>query len=130
MTDSPISGITIWTASPLGAGLGRGARPRVASVAVASGAVASPAPFSDSALLPLLGGGARAAGAAPLGSISASGLPTSTVSSGCTRILATVPEAGAGTSASTLSVETSTIVLALLDRIPLGTRATPAPSPR
>ena len=42
--------------------------------------------------------------------ISASGLPISIVSSGPTRILVIVPLAGAGTSASTLSVETSTTV--------------------
>ena len=48
-------------------------------------------------------------GASPL-VISASGLPTSIVSSGPTRILVIVPQAGAGTSASTLSVETSTTV--------------------
>jgi len=38
---------------------------------------------------------------------------------GLHRIFVTVPPAGAGTSASTLSVETSTIVWPLLDRIPL-----------
>ena len=58
---------------------------------------------------------ADAAGAppSPLGAplvISASGLPTSIVSSGPTRTFVIVPEAGAGTSASTLSVDTSTTV--------------------
>jgi hypothetical protein len=48
--------------------------------------------------------------AAPFGSISASTCPTCTVSSGWARILLITPSAGAGTSASTLSVETSTTV--------------------
>ena len=50
------------------------------------------------------------AGASPDGSSSARTEPTSTVSSTCLRILVRVPLAGAGTSASTLSVETSTTV--------------------
>ena len=44
------------------------------------------------------------------GSSWASTSPTFTSSSGCFRILVIVPLVGAGTSASTLSVETSTIV--------------------
>ena len=48
-------------------------------------------------------------GAAPA-VISASGWPTLTTSSGSTRSFVMVPAAGAGTSASTLSVETSTTV--------------------
>ena len=46
----------------------------------------------------------------PLGSIWASTWPTSTVSSGWARIFVTTPSDGAGTSASILSVETSTTV--------------------
>ena len=56
----------------------------------------------------LLGPGA--AGAAPFVAISASTAPTWTVSPSAAWILTTVPLAGAGTSASTLSVEISTSV--------------------
>src|SRR6185436_20118790 len=49
-------------------------------------------------------------GAAPVVSSSASGVPTWTTSSTSALILVTVPLVGAGTSASTLSVETSTTV--------------------
>ncbi len=54
--------------------------------------------------------GSLGAGAAPFPStsISPSGAPTCTVESGSARIFVSVPAAGAGTSASTLSVETST----------------------
>jgi hypothetical protein len=48
-------------------------------------------------------------GPAPFVSISPSTVPTGTVSSDPTRIRARIPSAGAGTSVSTLSVETSTI---------------------
>ena len=55
--------------------------------------------------------GASAAGPAPLvGAISARMAPTSTVSPSAKWIFTTVPEVGAGTSASTLSVEISTRV--------------------
>ena len=56
------------------------------------------------------GSSSAAAGADPLPptSISPSTAPTCTVESGSARILVSVPEAGAGTSASTLSVDTST----------------------
>ena len=50
-----------------------------------------------------------ARGAAPFTSISPSTAPVGTVSSGWTRIFVRMPLAGAGTSASTLSVETSTM---------------------
>ena len=46
-------------------------------------------------------------GPAPFVSISPSTVPTGTVSSASTRIRVSVPLTGAGTSASTLSVETS-----------------------
>ncbi len=66
------------------------------------------------------GGAAGAsAGAAPSGAITASTVPTSTVSPSWTRICATTPSPGLGTSVSTLSVEISSsgssrpIVLAL-----------------
>src|SRR6185312_11501524 len=51
-------------------------------------------------------GGLGAAEPSPLTSISASTVPTGTVSSGWTRIFDRVPATGAGTSVSTLSVET------------------------
>ena len=60
-------------------------------------------------LLRLAGPPRRARGAAPA-AISASACPTCTVSSGSTRSLVIVPAAGAGTSASILSVETSITV--------------------
>ena len=50
------------------------------------------------------------AASAPLVEISARTCPTVTVSPSATWILAIVPAAGAGTSASTLSVEISTMV--------------------
>ncbi len=57
------------------------------------------------------GSGASAAGAAPLPVVMrAMTCPTVTVSPAWARISSIVPEAGAGTSASTLSVEISTIV--------------------
>ena len=52
-------------------------------------------------------------------SSSASAWPTSTVSSSWARIFTSLPAAGAGTSASTLSVETSTIGLVLVDPVAL-----------
>ena len=58
-----------------------------------------------------VGSGAFAAGAAPLPVVMrAMTWPTVTVSPACARISSIVPDAGAGTSASTLSVEISTIV--------------------
>src|SRR5215218_1633390 len=85
-TDSPICGIvmSMVLASP------------------ASGSASASAAGSSSAV---------AAGALPLvGAISARTAPTSTVSPSAKLIFTTVPEAGAGTSASTLSVEISTSV--------------------
>ena len=64
------------------------------------------------------------------GSSSARTSPTLTSSSGCFRTFVIVPLTGAGTSASTLSVETSTIGLALLDEIALVSCATRARCPR
>ena len=84
-TDSPIWGIVMSTCSPAGA---------------CSGPSSSSGARSSSA----------AAGAAPLVAISASSAPTAIVSPSAACSLAIVPAAGAGTSASTLSVETSTIV--------------------
>ena len=56
--------------------------------------------------------------------------PTSTVSSGPTSCLVIVPSAGAGTSASTLSVETSTTVSPSATEPPFLRRATRARCPR
>ena len=53
---------------------------------------------------------ARSPAESPLGAISASSAPTATVSPAAAWILTTVPATGAATSASTLSVEISTIV--------------------
>ena len=72
--------------------------PSAAGAAAAAAAGAAPSP-SD----------VPPAGAAPA-VISARGWPTATTSSGWTRSLVIVPLAGAGTSASTLSVETSMTV--------------------
>src|SRR5829696_5421693 len=82
-TDSPIWGITMSTVSPV-----PGTPPFPASASV--GAAADAAPLA--------------------GAISASSAPTSIVSPAWAWILTSVPLAGAGTSASTLSVDTSTIV--------------------
>ena len=95
-TDSPIAGIVISTVSPSGAGAAStGAAPSPSSAAAGSAMVAAPLP---SAL------------AAPSSAISASSAPTCTVSPSAAWTLTTVPDAGEGTSASTLSVEISTIV--------------------
>ena len=53
------------------------------------------------------GGSSAAAPSAPSGAITASFVPTATVSPSCTRICWTTPDAGLGTSVSTLSVEIS-----------------------
>jgi hypothetical protein len=66
-----------------------------------------------------VGAAGAAAGApisAPAGTMSARTVPTSTVSPSCTRICATTPSAGLGTSVSTLSVEISSRLVAL-DRL-------------
>ncbi len=83
-TDSPIAGIaiSITVASPAGSSC---------SSAGSSACIAGLAPFSP-------------------GAISASTLPTLTVSPSAAWIFTTVPAMGAGTSASTLSVEISTRV--------------------
>jgi hypothetical protein len=95
-TDSPIAGIVMSTVSPSGAGAAStGAAPSSASAAAVSGMVAAPLP---------------SAAAAPSSAISASSAPTCTVSPSAAWTLTTVPDAGEGTSASTLSVEISTIV--------------------
>ncbi len=103
VTDSPISGITISRPPPssdLPADTEASSVVAVSGDSWGSSAVAAPAPFEPSAI----------GGPPPFGSISAIGLPTSIVSSTSTRSLVTVPDEGAGTSASTFSVETSTIV--------------------
>jgi hypothetical protein len=53
------------------------------------------------------GGDSGAATSAPAGAMTASTVPTSTVSPSATSICATIPSAGLGTSVSTLSVEIS-----------------------
>ena len=90
-TDSPIWGMTMSTVLP--------------SAGAASAGASSPS---------------SAGGAAPLVSISASTAPTATVSPSCAWILTRVPVAGAGTSASTLSVETSTRVSSALTVVSFG----------
>ncbi len=70
----------------------------------------SGSPLPDAAAAPFPAGAGAVSGAAPpFSSISPRGWPTCTVSSGSTRMRTRVPEAGDGTSASTLSVDTSTI---------------------
>ena len=94
VTDSPISGIgitTVWPSGPDPCSPGPCADPAAPGREAEEGAGTSGVPE-------------------PLGSIRASTWPTVTVSSGAARILVTTPLAGAGTSASTLSVETSTTV--------------------
>src|SRR3954468_18886706 len=87
VTDSPPAGVTLSMVSP-SAG--------AAASASGGGSVAS-------------GSSVAAAGAPPFVEISASSCPTSTVSPSGAWILTMVPEAGLGTSASTLSVEISTM---------------------
>ena len=90
-TESPISGKATSTTFA-----GSGSEPGV------------PLPEEAAAPLPAGAGGVSGA-AASLISISPRAWPTCTVSSGSTRMRVRVPEAGDGTSASTLSVDTSTI---------------------
>src|SRR4051794_40265501 len=101
-TDSPAVGVTMSSVSPGAAPVAGSAGaplPEAPSVSSRAGALAPlPPPLP-----------AAAAGPAPLPvAISASTAPTWTVSPSAAWIFATVPLAGAGTSASTLSVETST----------------------
>ena len=73
--------------------------------------LASPSGSAGASASASASAGASAAGPAPLvGAISARMAPTSTVSPSAKWIFTTVPEVGAGTSASTLSVEISTRV--------------------
>ena len=78
------------------------------------GTASSPRSASPSPVVPAIPGGRSLVAdpfpELPLGSIRASTWPTSTVSSGAARIFVITPLAGAGTSASILSVETSTTV--------------------
>ena len=76
------------------------ARARRAGAAGSSAAGAARAP-------PGAGAAAGSATAEPAGAITASSVPTSTVSPSATRISATTPSPGLGTSVSTLSVEIS-----------------------
>ena len=128
VTDSPISGIEItsvspgWSAPVAADGPASGSTAVVTSPGSAESAPTESAPRSWSPSPPLVtrpsvscsGDGSALAPlpelAVPLGSILASTWPTSTVSSGWARMLVTTPLAGAGTSASILSVETSTTV--------------------
>src|SRR5205823_14268140 len=86
-------------------------RPAVRPIATGPGRLAGGASASDS---PSAAGAASGALPSPDGAapalISASGWPTLTTLSDSTSSLLIVPLAGAGTSASTLSVETSTTV--------------------
>src|SRR5690606_32351981 len=74
--------------SAAGAGTGAGAGSGAAGASAAGAAGAAPPPVPSPTI--------------------ASGLPTSTVSSSCTRICSSTPAMGEGISVSTLSVETST----------------------
>jgi hypothetical protein len=86
-TESPISGMATSTSSPSAEAGSGGAEASSGGAASAGGAGAAPFPSA---------------------SISPRTAPTATVESGSARIFVSVPAAGAGTSASTLSVETST----------------------
>ena len=88
-------------AAGAGAGGGAGGVGWAVSVAAASEASAASCVAGSG------GASGAAAGAAPSGAITASTVPTSTVSPSWTRICATTPSAGLGTSVSTLSVEIS-----------------------
>src|SRR3954447_25850915 len=111
-TDSPAVGVTMSSVSPGAASVAGSAGaplPEAPSVSSRAGALAPLPP-------PLPAG---AAGLAPLPvAISASTAPTWTVSPSAAWIFATVPLAGAGTSASTLSVETSTMTSSASTRSP------------
>ena len=126
VTDSPISGITICEARRLGGSPAEtlasslvGGRRRSRVGFLVGGACLGLAPRPASAFR-------RGAVAVRRSHAAVAGLELGErgadldSSSTSARILVIVPSAGAGTSASTLSVETSTIGLALLDRIALG----------
>ena len=140
VTDSPIWGITMSTVSPVALSVaGAGAwlvatgspvaalrswrRPRCRfrratgvlpwsrSTCSASSSAACWAPRVPGSGSPSSDGAScDVAGTSPLAAISASTAPTATVSPSCAWIFTTRPPCGAGTSASTLSVETSTRV--------------------
>ena len=128
VTDSPISGMVICTASPpppsvslpgsspgVGDSEGASSSPMSASPSPpppssSPGPASSPGPGSVSAVAAPEPSPAEAPLPDPLGSSCARTCPTETVSSGWAMIFSRTPLAGAGTSASTLSVETSTTV--------------------
>ena len=111
VTDSPACGVTMSTTLPSAAGAAGAPLPWAstwsASLVAASAACSVPGTGSPSTDV---SPPSAVAGASPLTLIWARTCPTSTVSPSATRILAIVPAAGEGTSASTLSVETSTSV--------------------
>ena len=105
VTDSPRAGSSTGVASPAGAaGAAAGAAGAAAGAAGASAAGAGAATGAGAASA---AGAAAAAGAPEPSSMIASSAPTSTVSSSPTLIEERMPEAGAGISVSTLSVDTS-----------------------
>ncbi len=112
VTDSPISGIDTTTVSPSGSGVSiwPGCAESDETSSSPRSSSPSPPPITRPPSASLSGEGSAPLPPDPLGSIWASTWPTSTVSSGCARILAITPLAGAGTSASILSVDTSTRV--------------------
>ena len=109
-TDSPICGSTTSTRS---ADFAASSLAATCAISVAAGSLRSAPPSSPRWSASACSVGAvevGGAGLAPFVSISPSTVPTGTVSSASTRILTSVPATGAGTSASTLSVETSSSV--------------------
>jgi hypothetical protein len=100
-------------ASPAATGIGAGEGPAVGGEGAATGAGvsaldgASAAAAASAVAGSGCGSGSAGEGSAPSGAISASFVPTSTVSPSWTKIFATTPVPGLGTSVSTLSVEIS-----------------------
>ena len=115
VTDSPAGGATMSTVRAAADGASASAWPpdplpcestwpdSCWAASAAAGVPAGASPSSDTAA-------SAVGGAAPLVVISARTAPTSTVSPSAAWIFVILPAAGAGTSASTLSVEISTIV--------------------
>ena len=123
VTDSPPVGVTMSISWPVAVAAAAAPSASVAAPATASSAVAG----GDS---PDTGVAGSSVGARPPSvEISASTEPTCTVSPSAAWILTIVPAAGEGTSASTLSVEISTIVSSMATRR-LPACATRAPCPR
>ncbi len=108
VTDSPPVGVTMSIVSPLDASVAATPSASVAAPATASSAVAGgDSPDTGVPPTPVAGTSNEAS---PLVEISASRAPTATVSPSPAWIFTIRPAAGDGTSASTLSVEISTIV--------------------